>query len=1681
VLAAGLGLRGALEDPGRPWWPAGATLWAGALGAGLALWRRREGWAFTAGLALNLSTALVVAHGHEGQPLEAWWLPLLQASVAACSVAALAWLAAGRRLAPAGGGPLLTIQVSLGLLGNLALLTGPAACLVAWPGELHRLVRQAGGAWGWLTLLAALAPALWHLGRTRGATAVHLVGGLGLGLGVLAACSVATRAGDSWAAYHVLVGAWAVVGAAALLGGWALARRADAFPVGAAQGWVVGGAVLLLGLAARAVAADPAGAGPSAAGVLGASALAAGLALWQRREGWALTAALGVNLAASALLWDAHRADLLEAWWRPLLQANVAATAITALLWTAVARRPRIKDFTDLHRLYLLDLQVSLGLAGAAGVLMPAAVVLVAQPGAPAPFVAEAVRPWGWAALLLALAAGGWRWLLAGRPGRAAVAGVLALALPVAGACAAAAVGGWLAYHVLACGWAAAGLGLAAWGWGGAARDAHPLAEGSRARALEAWSALLGALTLGLALRGVRADPAGPWWGVGGFVCAGAIGATLALWRRREVWAFAAGLCLQLAVALAQWHAHGYAPPSGWWVPLLQSAVVAASGVALAWLAALRRLAGSGRPRPLLALQVALGLAGNLALLAHPAILLVGDPGAQPAEVIQAGGPLGWLALGAALAPACWYAGRAPRRGAAVVGTLLGLALSVLSACALAGWEGAAQPWLAYHALVAGCAATGVAALLACWRSLRTWEGLPGLACVALAGALVLGLGLRGLGSDPAEPWGPAGAALAAAALAAGLALGRRSQAWAFCAALGLNLAASLVLEHAHRGAPLGDWWVPLLQVNVIASALAAYVWLALSRRFAEPEGSVPMRTAQVALGLLGNAALLLSPAVRLVADPTVAHPELSQAGTSLGWLALLAALGAAAWHAGRTLAAGGIHVLCCLGLALGVLVAASASHADPGSGWLAYHVLLAAWAVLGAVTLTVGWAFAARPAREGEARGPVVRAWVTGLGVLVVALAVRGLPADPAGPWWSAGGLAAAALLAGALAVWGRTQRFVHASGVLLTAAGLAAAPGWGLTRPADLVWAGLLGLAGSAAAWTLLEGALRRYSVTLDRHGGALPFGQVVGVLAPVGLLTLAGTALAFALGVSALPVGSILTWPALAASVALLVVCLGDPSARFPLAGLYGAGLAALGLAFAELPLGRWWLAGPALAAFVTLAALLRAAGAWLPLPPREGGWPTAWFLPAQGLLGGLVTGLSLALCLAEPTLTARAGGPTSLALLLAGLLLLAKERGAAGARHAALLLVALGCAESGWVWLDPAGPAPWLERTALLLAALSLLTLAYGVGLARLTSPESGWPSAGRRCGAILGVASAGLLVAVLAQEAILTIQGVRPLLVRGAVLAVALALVVLMAAGIAFALRPDLDPLGLPERGRTGYVYGAELLLLALFAHLRLSAPELFSGRLQNYWPFLIFAVAFASAGLGEALTRLKLRVLAEPLSRTGVLLPVVPVLAFWVRPAGDYATLWFVAGAFYGLVAVVRRNLGFALLAALAGNVGLWVVLQENQVAFIRYPQLWLVPFSLTVLVASHLNRDRLGRAQITALRYASLTVIYLASAAETFLSGLGHGVTRPLVLVGLALLGVVVGMLLRVRAFLFLGAGFVGMGVLALVWHAAESRSWLWYVAGIVLGAALVVLFAVFEKRRNDVLRLVERLREWE
>src|SRR5205085_2322111 len=177
--------------------------------------------------------------------------------------------------------------------------------------------------------------------------------------------------------------------------------------------------------------------------------------------------------------------------------------------------------------------------------------------------------------------------------------------------------------------------------------------------------------------------------------------------------------------------------------------------------------------------------------------------------------------------------------------------------------------------------------------------------------------------------------------------------------------------------------------------------------------------------------------------------------------------------------------------------------------------------------------------------------------------------------------------------------------------------------------------------------------------------------------------------------------------------------------------------------------------------------------------------------------------------------------------------------------------------------------------------------------------------------------------------------------------------------------------------------------------------------------------------LGELFRRRGLPVLAGPLHTTGLLLPLLPLLAFWLRPTPDMlagsssvapglavllaplqylpehhstqAILWFVTALMLLGLAVARQSMGYTIAAALTANVGLWMLLTHHGVGLFLHPQLWLVPLGLIVLAAVE------------------------------------------------------------------------------------RTQTWVWYVSGIVLGAAILALFAVFEKRREDVLRLVDDIKRWE
>jgi hypothetical protein len=409
-------------------------------------------------------------------------------------------------------------------------------------------------------------------------------------------------------------------------------------------------------------------------------------------------------------------------------------------------------------------------------------------------------------------------------------------------------------------------------------------------------------------------------------------------------------------------------------------------------------------------------------------------------------------------------------------------------------------------------------------------------------------------------------------------------------------------------------------------------------------------------------------------------------------------------------------------------------------------------------------------------------------------------------------------------------------------------------------------------------------------------------------------------------------------------------------------------------------------------------------------------------------------------------------------------------------------------------------------AVLIAAAGLAGSRFGGVISR----KSVWSDACRLANAPLITTAAITLSVVLGQEVALYNRVARTTPLG---LAEMLLVSSLLFAAACLAIWAALSPTNATWtiRGRKGLVWLAELLFGLLLLHLRLNVPDIFPAFFGRHWHFTMMGVAFIAVILSEVFRRRDVAVLAEPLYVTALLLPAVPLVAFGTRPVAYmswmtgvapgldpfikylerlpndpniHATLWFLLGSLYALLGVMRRNSAYALAGAMAGNFGLWVLFSHHpSLAFALHPQLWLAPVGLILLAAEALNRDRLPRETATAMRYVAALLIYVSSSADMFISGLGNSVILPIVLAVLAIVGVLAGILMRVRGLLFMGVAFLALDVFAQIWHAAYDRqqTWVWWAFGIFLGATILALFAVFEKRRNDVLHLLAEIRSWD
>ena len=299
-----------------------------------------------------------------------------------------------------------------------------------------------------------------------------------------------------------------------------------------------------------------------------------------------------------------------------------------------------------------------------------------------------------------------------------------------------------------------------------------------------------------------------------------------------------------------------------------------------------------------------------------------------------------------------------------------------------------------------------------------------------------------------------------------------------------------------------------------------------------------------------------------------------------------------------------------------------------------------------------------------------------------------------------------------------------------------------------------------------------------------------------------------------------------------------------------------------------------------------------------------------------------------------------------------------------------------------------------------------------------------------------------------------------------------------------------------DQQRTYLILATQAFGFLTWLHVFLCKPNWAFAGLREHWPYVVMALSFLSVGLTEFSRRRGDAVMAATIRKTSLYLPLIPMLGLWLSATnqGDtilanminshYEILLIIAAAYYFAVGTMWKAPLPRVSGVILGNAAWWFVLMQLPGwGFLIHPQLWLIPPAACILIMTHLYRERIDPSVASGIRYGATLVIYISSSADMLLQQIGTTLSGPIILILLALAGMLLGVILRIRPFLYLGATFVFLGVTSMVWHANQAfeSTWPWWVFGISMGLILLAGLMMLEKFKPQLQAHAKKLSTWD
>ncbi|RKG97631.1 hypothetical protein D7X32_32075 [Corallococcus carmarthensis] len=283
------------------------------------------------------------------------------------------------------------------------------------------------------------------------------------------------------------------------------------------------------------------------------------------------------------------------------------------------------------------------------------------------------------------------------------------------------------------------------------------------------------------------------------------------------------------------------------------------------------------------------------------------------------------------------------------------------------------------------------------------------------------------------------------------------------------------------------------------------------------------------------------------------------------------------------------------------------------------------------------------------------------------------------------------------------------------------------------------------------------------------------------------------------------------------------------------------------------------------------------------------------------------------------------------------------------------------------------------------------------------------------------------------------------------------------------------------REHTGrHVYFVQMAVVGVYALVRGLYAQ---GLRPEHDALFALSLGFVLVGVTVLARRAGVRPVEQATRRFAALLPIAVAIILPSDATGDAALFAGGSGLLYAALGAVERSRMFGAFAAAACNLALLLA----ALAFgLEGLEVYLAPLGLLLLMMGQLFTSSLPHAARNAVRILGGLLLYVPAAAKLAARmGESEDGTYAIVFGAVCLLGVAVGMALRIRAYLALGTLFLLLDVVSNLLNAGLRDHRIGFLVMTLTGLTIVTgrVMATLKRQEWDLLlrRVRVQLRGWD